>query len=583
MSPCANGTSRSFFFARSSRAAPTKVTAYRWPASPVCPKKFSIAPKKFLPTWKVPAALRQNRSHEEENRPSRCRIRKSHSWICYERQPSRTGSTCHPSRAHASISFCDKLGPQMAVKSEKELSESLRALWLKAVSAIELRNFGYAISLIQEILKLEPEFLTGRQLLRRAEVTKSKSAKKSFFNISTAPIGVMKAQREIKKDPKRAVEMLEEVLEGEPYNRQANLLLKEAALAVGWPEVAVFALRTLLEENPRDVKVLNELGRLYHELGEHENEVEIYNQLLEIDPLDAQSLRLGKDASARASMKRGGWTQAETYRDLIKDKDEAISLEQQSRIRLTGEALEQQIAETYARHQAEPENLDFARRLGALSEQKDDFESAIRWYQYTADLAKGADTGLLRKISDLKIKCLEREIAAHEEFLSTYSARDEVYAEKSGQLRAAKVSRAEMLIADAQERVGRNPTDLRLRFELGENLFNAGRFREAVPELQRARQNPHARLKAMNLLGCCYSELGMLDLAMKQLEEASREILSMDAMKKEIVYNLGNVYERMGEPGKSLACMKQIYEVDYGYRDVARRVEGSYERNITGV
>ena len=446
----------------------------------------------------------------------------------------------------------------MAVRTEKELSESLRALWLKAVSAIELRNLGYAISLLQEILKQEPEFLTGRQLLRRTEVTKSKSSKKSFFHISTAPIGVMKAQREIKKDPKRAVEILEGVLEGDPYNRQGNLLLKEAALAAGWSEIAVFALRTLLEENPRDVKVLNELGRLYHELGDHENEVEIYNQLNTIDPLDAQSLRLGKDASARASMKRGGWTEAESYRDLIKDKDEAISLEQQSRIRLTGEALDQQIAETYARHQAEPENVDSARRLGALSEQKDDFESAIRWYQYAADLAKGADTGLLRKISDLKIKCLEREIAAHEEFLSTHAARDEVYAEKSRQLRTAKVSRAEILIADAQDHVKRNPTDLQLRFELGTNLFHAGRFREAVPELQRARQNPHARLKAMNVLGCCYGELGMLDLAMKQLEEASREIVSMNEMKKEIVYNLGLVYERVGDQEKALACMKQL-------------------------
>jgi tetratricopeptide (TPR) repeat protein len=470
----------------------------------------------------------------------------------------------------------------MATKTEKELSESLRALWLKAVSAIELRNFGYAISLLQEILKQEPEFLTGRQLLRRAEVTKSKSAKKSFFNISTAPIGVMKAQREIKKDPKRAIEMLEEVLEREPYNRQANLLLKEAAVAAGWSEIGVFALKTLLEENPRDVKVLHELGRLYHHLGDHENEVEIYNQLTAIDPLDAQSLRLGKDASARASMKRGGWTQAESYRDLIKDKDEAISLEQQSRIRLTGEALDQQIAEAYARHQAEPENMDFVRRLGALNEQKEDLESAIRWYQRAVDLAKSTDTGLLRKISDLKIKWLEREIAALEEFLSTYSARDEVYVKKSEQLRAAKVSRAEILIADAEERVARNPTDLQLRFELGENLFTAGRFREALPELQRARQNPHARLKAMNVLGCCYGELGMLDLAMKQLEDASREISSMDATKKEIVYNLGLVYERMGDSEKALACMKQIYEVDYGYRDVARRVESSYERNISG-
>jgi len=28
--------------------------------------------------------------------------------------------------------------------------------------------------------------------------------------------------------------------------------------------------------------------------------------------------------------------------------------------------------------------------------------------------------------------------------------------------------------------------------------------------------------------------------------------------------------------------MKQIYEVDYGYRDVAQRVESSYGRNISG-
>src|SRR6266566_3685864 len=470
----------------------------------------------------------------------------------------------------------------MAIKTEQELSETQRSHWLKAVAAIELRNFGYAISLLQEILKQEPEFLTGRQLLRRAEVTKNKSAKKSFFNISTAPIGVMKAQREIKKDPTRAVEMLEKVLEEEPYNRHASLALKDAALAASWPETAVFALQTLLEENPRDVKVLHELGRLYRQQGDHDQEVEIYNQITAINPLDAEALRLGKDASARASMKRGGWTKAESYRDLIKDKEIAISLEQQSRMRLTGESLDRQIAETYALHKEEPANVDLARRLGALNEQKEDFEAAIGWYEYAANLTKGADAGLDRKASDLKIKSLEREIAAHEEFLSSHDPANELYGKRSEQLKTAKSKRAEIVIADALERVARNPTDLQLRFELGENLFNAGRFREALPELQRARQNPYARLKAMNLLGCCYRELEMLDLAVKQLEEASKEILSMDAMKKEMVYNLGLVYERMGEQEKSVACMKQIYEVDYGYQDVAKRVESSYARNVPG-
>src|SRR5882762_6232257 len=112
----------------------------------------------------------------------------------------------------------------MPVKSEKELNETRRSHWLKAVAAVEMRNFGYAISLLQGILKQEPEFLTGRQLLRRTEVTMAKAEKKKFFNVSTASLGVMKAQRELKKDPKRAIELVEKVLEDEPYNRQANML-----------------------------------------------------------------------------------------------------------------------------------------------------------------------------------------------------------------------------------------------------------------------------------------------------------------------------------------------------------------------
>ena len=249
----------------------------------------------------------------------------------------------------------------MAVKTEKELSEDQRAHWLKAVAAIELRNFGYAISLLQGILKQEPQFLTGRQLLRRTEVTRLKAAKKKFFNVSTASVAVMKAQREMKKDAKRAVELIEKILEDEPYNKQANLALKDAAVAAGWLETGVFALQTLLEENARDTKLLHELARLYHELGESEREVEIYNRISAINPADAAAMRLGKDASARDSMKSGGWGAAASYRDLIKDKEAAVSLEQQSRMVLGDESLDQQIEETYQRHQAEPQSVDLAR------------------------------------------------------------------------------------------------------------------------------------------------------------------------------------------------------------------------------
>jgi hypothetical protein len=61
----------------------------------------------------------------------------------------------------------------MAVKTEKDLPEFHRANWLKALSAMQLKNYGYTIQLLQTILKSCPDFLAGRQLARKAAIAKT--------------------------------------------------------------------------------------------------------------------------------------------------------------------------------------------------------------------------------------------------------------------------------------------------------------------------------------------------------------------------------------------------------------------------
>ena len=97
--------------------------------------------------------------------------------------------------------------------------------------------------------------------------------------------------------------------------------------------------------------------------------------------------------------------------------------------------------------------------------------------------------------------------------------------------------RAEMLIVEAQRRVERNPTDLQLRYELGERLMQAGQITEAIPELQRAKQNPNVRLKAINLLGQCFTQKGMLDMAVTQFKTAASEITAMDKRRRRFSTN----------------------------------------------
>ena len=97
------------------------------------------------------------------------------------------------------------------------------------------------------------------------------------------------------------------------------------------------------------------------------------------------------------------------------------------------------------------------------------------------------------------------------------------------------------MITESRQRVERNPTDLQLRFELGERLLAAGNFAEAIPELQKARQNPNVRLRAMSLLGRCFVLKGMLDMAASQLQSAVSEMMAMDNVKKDTLYELAMV------------------------------------------
>jgi len=83
-------------------------------------------------------------------------------------------------------------------------------------------------------------------------------------------------------------------------------------------------------------------------------------------------------------------------------------------------------------------------------------------------------------------------------------------------------------------------------------------------------------IRAMLLLGKCYDAKNMHDMALRQLEEANKELIEMNDTKKEILYMIGLLYEKLGKKEESLAAFQQIYDAEYGYRDVAKRVESSY-------
>ena len=53
------------------------------------------------------------------------------------------------------------------------------------------------------------------------------------------------------------------------------------------------------------------------------------------------------------------------------------------------------------------------------------------------------------------------------------------------------------------------------------------------------------------------------------MQDAIKEKPTFDDEKKEMIYTLGGVLDKMGKKEESMEQYKMIYEVDSGYKDVA--------------
>ena len=499
------------------------------------------------------------------------------------------------------------------MKTEKDLPVARRNAYLKALSALELGNHGLVVSLLGPLVAEEPEFLGGRKLLREAQVMRSRG-KSSFLGLTGS--GISLGRGKVKKliesgDFHAALAEAEKALESDPTGAQPNKDLHEAAEAAAAVErevvrplqaefdqaapeakeaaarkldaavdklrtyeaIARFALETIALD-AKNTKAKHELGDYLMRIEEYDEATKVFDEVAKKNRGDLDAVGKAKEAAARRSMQRGKLGTS-SFADLVKQRQEA-SKAGGEKVVGAGESAEELARLVYEAHEAGNPDREAARKLADLYFNKEDYDNALEYYRYLSALANDTDPGLLRKISDAEVRRLVRLIGDKERELSAMAPEDEAAVALRAELDELKRGKAEQMLGEARKRVERNPTDLQYRFELGEQLVLAGHYKEAIPELQKARSNPNTRTKALNMLGKCYTERNMLDLAAKTLTDAASEIPGMDGTKKDILYNLGLVYERMGNAEKSLECMKEIYEVDYGYLDVARRVEDSY-------
>lgn len=459
----------------------------------------------------------------------------------------------------------------MAEITSDDISKNARDFYNKALAALERNNYEYAMEMFLQCLALEPNFTRARQYLRAAQMKHTESAggfKRMFTGAKAQPL-LAKARMIAGKNPVEAMAIAEQVLSVDPKNSQALTLLAEAAETAGFPETTAQTLEHYAKINPRDIKAQHWLARTYVALKKPELAREVYDQILQLHPGDFEAQRGLQNATAQGAMQQGRWDEAESYRDIIKDKDEAVALEQAARVVRTEDMTENLIRDNLAKLQTDPTNPVLQRELGRLYSQQGDFDTALQYLEKLLTAEAGGDPTLERDIADVKIKRLEAEIAKRHQALAaqppTAAALEQEVAELERQRDAQR-------LVNARQLVDRYPNDLNYRYELAVLHMKVGDVANAIEQFQKSVGQPQKRVSSLNYLGQCFQQMGVHDLAVDQYLRAIEELPMMDAVKKEVTYNLALAYDTMGETEKAIAEYKKIAAVDFGYRDVRTRI-----------
>ena len=435
---------------------------------------------------------------------------------------------------------------------------------------------NYSVDILHNIVKANPNCFEVRKLLREAQSKTIDSKKSGLISGIFSKLSSRVNENAIRKSPEKFLDSAEEQIKLNYSNISAHKSLAIASEELGLIETSLLAYESLFNLDQKNLKVGKNLISKLLENNKPEKAISIGDMLLKIFPADDEIQDLIKKASVQQTVDKGKWEEEKSFRDKLKDEDEAQRLEQSSRAQTGEEGLRSLIAESLKKAEDEPENINTLKDLVNYYRKLNEFDSALEWLDKARSLESGkADVNLETLMVTLKREKMAEAINIVQAQLDE-NPTDKAIVEKLDNL---KKEEHDFRLSQSESLVQRYPNEFSYRYELGELYKEAGNIDGAIKELQLALRSPKVRIKALVLLGQSYIEKGFYDLAAEQLLIAKSEIPGITDIKKEVIYDLGRCYESQGDSDKAIIEFKALYGIDISYRDVAKKIDDFYSKS----
>jgi tetratricopeptide (TPR) repeat protein len=200
------------------------------------------------------------------------------------------------------------------------LSFALQKQVESARAAFDRGKPSQAVDLCARILDEQPACLSVRKLERAAQLKvaamRQGGLSKLVRAVSTAPF-LLGGSLKLKDDPRAAFASAERMLRRDPHNTAALGLLGQAAMALNWPETAVFAYEAASDDEPDRPDLLIALSGAYLAAGRAKDAVNAADEALRIQPANSDALALQRIAAVAVSIATGNGEQNSDIRSKL--------------------------------------------------------------------------------------------------------------------------------------------------------------------------------------------------------------------------------------------------------------------------
>jgi len=451
----------------------------------------------------------------------------------------------------------------------EELKARARGFFAKAAEVAYALQYDYAIELYLEGLSFWPEAVEQghNKLWEIALHRKVSGGKKSGFTDKS------KHKKGGSKGSKEALLKAEYLLCKDPTNQSHMEDMVTAASEAGCGATALWMADILFDTNLRNPKpklatyVL--LRDVYSQFENYARAVQACQMALQIKPDDMNMEESLRDLSARQTLQKGRYEDADDFRDSIKDRQAQAKLQAQEQVVRSDEFLAGAITEARQNYEQEPNDANLDKLVSALcdTEKSENEDKAIELLEKT--YAQTNQFSHRQRSGDIRIKQKRRKLRHLQEQLKKDPKNDDII----GQVSLAQEDSLKIELAHYRSCVDNYPTDRRMKYEYGQRLLRAKKYDEAIPLFQESRNDPRHRMPSLNSIGQCFFCKKWYPDAAEFFQQAFDLVENKESkIARELLYKLGRAYQADSNLNEALECFRKVIQIDFNYRDARDRV-----------